>query len=194
MTKAAESTVPRAVRRYLNEGEQVVYQSRQHLVLVLAALASVVKVMLFGGIAGLIVAHLYLDGRKVGEWLQWLGSAAVMLSLLAVGWSLLGWYLERLVVTDEKVLYATGILNRHVDSTPLSRIDEMSVRKPLLGRVLNFGRLEVENASGQMDALYGLGYIPSPEEAYRIVTEGARRERMREGGARVDGESAHPGE
>ena len=96
---------------------------------------------------------------------------------------------EAFDLTTSKVVYVSGVLNRKVVSTPFVKIDEVTLVRPLLGRVLGFGRLDVENASGGSEPLAGLEYLPKPAEIYQAVTERARHQRMLEGGGRHDADN-----
>jgi hypothetical protein len=57
---------------------------------------------------------------------------------------------------------------------------------------LNYGHLDVENASHGKSPLYGLRSISNPGHVYQLITDSARRERLIEGGARP--EYMDPGE
>ena len=166
--------------------ETIILQTRQHwfvvvrqIVVRLLALALIAVAIWFIGQAG------WLDNRA-GDWLgyaTWIGFAAVLSTIL---WTTLGWILERFYVTTHKIVYANGILNRNVISTPLVKIDEMTLRRPLLGRLLGYGILEVDNASGGKEPLAGLEYLPKPVAMYQMISERARNQRMVEGGAHRD--------
>ncbi len=178
------ASVQSTLEDFLGSDEPVVFQTRQHPfvilweVLKLAAILAAGAVLVWGSLTVGWLANI------VGVVVLW---AAVALMVVAVGrglWVILGWHSEHLVISTEKVVFVTGILNRHVHSTPLVKIDELSVSQPFLGRVFGYGTLVVENASDDgHQTLYGLGYIPDPSEVYRVITDSARRERMTEGGA-----------
>src|SRR5690606_5075497 len=103
---------------------------------------------------------------------------------LSIGWRVLAWFTERFYLTTSKVVYARGVLNRDVTAIPLVKIDEVTLRRPLIGRILGFGRLEVDNAAHGPEPLAGLEYLPKPATIYQMVTERARQQRMVEGGHR----------
>jgi len=81
------------------------------------------------------------------------------------------------------VLFVHGILNKQVETTPLVKIDDMTVEQPLFGRMFKYGKLLVDDAGGGKKALYDLHYLVDPAQAYRLITETARQNRAYEGGA-----------
>jgi uncharacterized membrane protein YdbT with pleckstrin-like domain len=170
----------------LASDEKIVLETRQHWwVLVLRLAVPVLGLILLGvaiwydGDAG------WLDNRG-GDYLGvalWIGWALV--AVLAL-WRVLGWATERFYVTTSKVVYVRGVLDRDVTSTPLVKIDELILRRPLLGRMLGYGRLDVENAAGGAEPLAGLEYLPRPIRLYQEISERSRSQRMIEGGAHRD--------
>jgi len=176
----------RDLDQMLSADETIVLETRQHWYVV-------VRRIIQPAIA-LAVLALALWAADAADWLDndvgtYLGYALWVLFalvVLAAVWRLLDWWTERLYLTTSKVVYARGILNRDVTSTPFVKIDEVKLARPLLGRMLGFGRLEVENAAGGTEPLAGLQYLPHPIELYREVTDRSRAQRMVEGGAHRD--------
>lgn len=170
----------------LGPDERVVHETRQHwfvllrlIGLHLLGLIVLVGLAIASGNAG------WLDNR-VGGWVTTALWVAVAVVVLLAAWQVVGWWLERLYLTTSKVVYVRGVLDRDVTSTPLVKVDEVTLCRPLLGRVLGYGRLDVENAAGGSEPLAGLECLPRPVELYRMLTERARHQRMLEGGGRDD--------
>jgi membrane protein YdbS with pleckstrin-like domain len=178
--------MPNDLGDLLGSGESVVYETRQHWFVVVRQAA--VRLLLLTLIAVAIWyfgAAGWLDNRA-GDWLgyaAWVGFIAVAATIT---WTVLGWVTERFYVTTSRVVYAHGILNRNVTTTPLVKIDDMTLRRPLHGRMLGFGRLDVETASGALAPLAGLEYLPHPVRLYQMIGDRARNQRMIEGGAHRD--------
>ncbi|MBC7643756.1 MAG: PH domain-containing protein [Thermoleophilia bacterium] len=166
---------------FLNTNEHILLESRQHPIMLLAAI-------LKGLVVIAICAALYFlvndkMDNNVGHILRWVVLVPILLVLPGVLWSILGWSRSRLAVTTEKVLFVHGILNKQVETTPLVKIEEMTVEQPVFGRMFKYGKLLVDDPSGGKKALYDLHYLVDPAKAYRLITETARQNRAYEGGA-----------
>lgn len=176
----------RDLEQLLSADEGVVLETRQHWFVVLRQIVVRLLVLALIGVAIWYIGEAGWLDNDAGTWISyaaWIGFAAVAAT---VAWTVLGWITERFYVTTNKIVYAHGILNRNVTSTPLVKIDEMTLRRPLLGRMLGFGRLDVENAAGGTEPLAGLEYLPKPVKLYQLISERSRNQRMVEGGAHRD--------
>jgi hypothetical protein len=173
--------------RYLGVDEQTILVTRQHpLALVRAALDTgglLVPLLLAAwGIAGTELLR-----GPVGSWLLRI-LFVLMLGLVArLAWRVLGWEFERVMVTQEKVIHVSGVLDRRIASTPLAKVSEFTVRQPLVGRIFDYGSLVVDVPGGRDQALHGLAFLPDPAGLYRLVSDQARRGRFEEGGGQLPG-------
>jgi hypothetical protein len=53
---------------------------------------------------------------------------------------------------------------------PLGKVTDLTFRRTLTGRVLNYGTMIVESA-GQIQALNKVRFMPRPEEIYEALSE-----------------------
>jgi uncharacterized membrane protein YdbT with pleckstrin-like domain len=84
-----------------------------------------------------------------------------------MAWCVIEWRLERVVVTDSRLLRVHGILNVTVDVIQLAHVTDASLRCSVLGRILNYGTVAVETA-GQRP-VERLDYLPSPGAVYKAT-------------------------
>jgi uncharacterized membrane protein YdbT with pleckstrin-like domain len=128
--------------------------------------------------AGLVVLLALLD---------WLGVAFVppdlrvlsTLVLLAAGgfWTVvvwLQWNAASLTVTDQRVILEEGIFQRTSKVMPLDRVQDVSTKQTLLGRVLDYGVVEIDVA-GSSEVF---PYVRSPEmlrDQVFVLSEQLRR-------------------
>ncbi|MBL8927042.1 MAG: PH domain-containing protein [Pseudonocardia sp.] len=80
------------------------------------------------------------------------------------------WWIERIVITDKRVMLAEGIVTHNVGMMPLSKVTDLTFRRTFGGRLLGYGTLIVESA-GQIQALNKIRYMPRPEEIYEALSE-----------------------
>ncbi len=90
---------------------------------------------------------------------------------LLVGVLLLGWAffkalaanLDCFVITNMRVFRVKGVLMRSLATMPLGRILDITVVKPLHGRLLGFGHFTFESAA-QAQGLREIRYVARPNE------------------------------
>ena len=80
--------------------------------------------------------------------------------ILVLGWSTwlglkyLQWLRTCFVVTDQRVLYRTGVLARHGVEIPLDRISNINFHQGIWERIIGAGDLEVQSAGEEGDTLF----------------------------------------
>jgi uncharacterized membrane protein YdbT with pleckstrin-like domain len=94
-------------------------------------------------------------------------SGAPVLLALAVGllghafWLWVVQFMDVFVITDVRVLRISGILELRQASTPLSRILDITLAQPLLGRTLDYGHFIFESAA-QDQGLKDIRFVEHP--------------------------------
>lgn len=80
------------------------------------------------------------------------------------------WYVEKLIVTDKRLLLLTGIITRNVAIMPLVKVTDLTFNRSALGLTLGYGKFVVESA-GQDQALSTIDFVPRPEKMYIQISE-----------------------
>ena len=96
----------------------------------------------------------------------------VGIALLMPPWSITAHvlWIERIVITDKRVMLAEGFIVHKVGMMPLSKVTDLTFERSIGGRMLGYGTLIVESA-GQIQALNRIDYMPRPEEVYEALSE-----------------------
>lgn len=131
------------IQSHLMEGEKIVYQAKQHGIIytgpVLVALLSIAA--LFLPIDALIIVCI---------------CAAILLTALI--WSISIYGGRQYVVTTHRLIFKRGIINRNSFELLLSKCEGVQVDQPILGRLLNYGTVNV--TTGEATNKYN--YISHP--------------------------------
>ncbi|WP_030482601.1 PH domain-containing protein [Nocardioides aequoreus] len=109
---------------------------------------------------GLAVWLLFLVVPLDAAWFPFLAGLGLV---LVGGYMALSRNIDRFVITSDKVFRVHGLLNRHEASMPLGRILDITVDKPLWGRVLGFGHFTFESAA-QEQGLRDIHFVPRIDE------------------------------
>jgi hypothetical protein len=176
--------------RYLGDGEQTLLITRQHPFALIRAAIDTMALIVPLALAAWGIAGIELLRGAGGTWLLRIAFVVMLALVVRLAWRVLEWEFERVVVTDEKVIYVSGVLGRRIASTPLAKVSEFTVRQMLVGRLFDYGSLVVDVPGGRDDALHGLAFLPDPAGLYRLVSDRARRGRVSEGGGSLDDDAA----
>jgi membrane protein YdbS with pleckstrin-like domain len=158
-----------------DEDEVVVDDVRKHWVCYL------VPVLL--GLAGLLCwASVPFSSVRAG----WLPMLAGLALVLWGAFRALQRNIDRFVITNQRVFRVHGLLNRREATMPLGRILDITVYKPLQGRLLNFGHFTFESAA-QDQGLRDIRYVHRPDERNLVIQRVVTRAGLRSRGPRQPG-------
>ena len=154
-------TVPASVNRYLLPHERQVITVHQHPAILIRPIFEVLIGLAIAGWLSNAVAH----GNGAVILVIWILWAIVFLRLVV---KVFEWGETYFVVTSQRFLLATGILNRKVNMMPLAKVTDMSFQRSAMGRILGYGEFILESA-GQDQALTRVDHLPYPEQLYLEV-------------------------
>lgn len=143
---------PKIGRHLLREeGEVVVDEVRHHWVAYLRP-----------GIEAAVAVVLLVGSPFVHVNVAWFG-LILAFGLLGHGaWCTVREQRDRFVITNMRVFRVHGVLNQHLATMPLSRILDISVKKPLFGRIVGYGHFCFESAA-QEQGLRDIRYVGDPD-------------------------------
>lgn len=119
----------------------------------LVALAILVLDVAVGSVAGASPA---LAGIQVVLTLAVLVGVA-----LWAGWVWINWVAAEITLTDQRVIQEAGVLVRSSQVIPLDRVQDVTTVQSLLGRLLDYGTVEVDTAGRVTNEV--LTYVPGPQ-------------------------------
>ncbi len=140
-----------AIDSLLGRGERVRYIGRQHVFVLISNILT--ELLLIGMLiaAGVVSQVAFPDkmlaGMEVGVLVL---IVCVIISLLVLGSAFLDylrWSNEQCAVTDRRVILLRGIFNTETIDIPVEKINEVELRQNWIGRLFNFGDIEIITAS-----------------------------------------------
>ncbi|GAB2495610.1 hypothetical protein GCM10027030_31250 [Luteococcus sediminum] len=72
-------------------------------------------------------------------------------------------FMDRFVITNMRVFRVHGVLDQHLATMPMTRILDISVFQPFLGRILGYGHFVFESAA-QDQGLRDIRFVGNPEK------------------------------
>ncbi|UAL28401.1 PH domain-containing protein [Nocardioides rotundus] len=157
------------VRRHLlrEEGEVVVDEVRKHWVALLRPLDefAIVVVLL------MLVPFTPVD-------YGWVPIVAALVVALHATYLWMAVRRDVFVITNMRVFRLHGVFNRQLSTMPLTRILDITVAKPLLGRLLGYGHFVFESAA-QEQGLRDIRFVADPDERDLAIQRVVQRSGLR---------------
>ena len=156
-------------RKLLNEGEDVVLDLRPHWSTLALPVAALVVVL-----AGAVVAN-------VADAPSWTGYPILVVIVLVVLWSALRWLrwtTTNFTVTNDRIVYRSGVLAKKGREIPLDRVNDISFAQSIFERLIGAGDLMIESAGQQGQERYT--DIPHPSKVQNVIYREMERFRGRE--------------
>ncbi len=142
------------VRRHLisDEGEVVIDEVRHHWVVFTVPMLEVV----LAAALLLTMATTAIGGQPV--------LLAIVLVLLSHAfWQFLTQHRDRFVVTNMRVMRIRGVFSQTVATTPIARVLDITLKKPIIGRMLGYGHFVFESAA-QDQGFREIKWVSRPDD------------------------------
>ena len=150
-----------------DEGEVIVDEVHKHwVVYVVPALIAILGVFVLG---------LSLVAPVDIAWLPMVAGLAV---LGWAGWRALAANMDRFVITNMRVFRVKGVLARSQATMPLGRILDITVARPLTGRVLGYGHFKFESAA-EAQGLRDIRFVGRPDDRDLAIQRVVQRAGLR---------------
>jgi membrane protein YdbS with pleckstrin-like domain len=138
----------RYVRRVLLPGETIVYATRLHPVVYWRAILLLIIAIIFA-----VSAWYTIQNQNLG---LALAIAGAIFALLALS-SALGAFIRRasteLAVTDQRVIYKTGLLARHTLEMNRGKVESVTVDQTVSGRLSGYGTVVVRGVGSAFEPI-----------------------------------------
>lgn len=149
------------------EGEVVVDEVRHHW----AAYTRAVVELALGGV---VLASVPFAPVELG----WVPMVLWLVLWAHAAWRALTEHMDRFVITNMRVFRVKGVLDRQAATMPLSRILDITVTKPFVGRVLGYGHFCFESAA-QEQGLRDIRFVSRPNERDQAIQRVVQRAGLR---------------
>jgi uncharacterized membrane protein YdbT with pleckstrin-like domain len=140
-------------------GENLVITAHRHWVVVVKSILVPVILLVIVAIADFtILLNNYSSFPPHFRTELSLAAVAIAILWLIVVW--IRWQATSYTLTDQRIKIESGVFGRQSKIIPIDRIQDCSTRQSLLGRMLGYGRVEVDAAGAQGAEV--LDHLPNP--------------------------------
>ncbi len=149
--------------KMLNDGESVTVDLHPHWWFFAEPV-----VALLGAIAiGIVVLVGTDDGSDVRNWLGLVSLALIVISAIWLIARYLQWGTTNFVVTNDRVIFRTGVIAKHGIEIPLERVNNVMISQRIVERMLSTGDLMIE--SGGEDGQQRFTDIREPDRVKNLI-------------------------
>jgi uncharacterized membrane protein YdbT with pleckstrin-like domain len=137
-------------------GENLVLEAHQHWIVIVKSLVIPVALLVIAGVVDLFVK----SGTGIPHFRTIVSLAAIAIAgaWLIVVW--VRWQSTSYTLTDQRIKIDTGVFGRSSKTIPIDRIQDATTKQTLFGRMLGYGRVEVDAAGAQGAEV--LDHLPHP--------------------------------
>ncbi len=149
------------------EGEVIVDEVHHHWV--------VYTLPVMEALVGFGLLYLFLVSPVDFAWLPLVLAAAVFVH---AAWKAVNEHMDRFVITNMRVFRVRGVLSQKLATMPLGRILDITVEKPLTGRLVDYGHFVFESAA-QEQGLRDIRYVGRPYQRDLVIQRVVQRAGLR---------------
>ncbi|GAB3649346.1 YdbT family protein [Glycomyces tarimensis] len=167
----------------LARGEVVQLHTRPHWKEAVGPVLWFVVFLLIGAIA------IYYTAQTDWAIKMWLILAEVVVTVGLLVWlsviPWIAWQTTHYVITDQRVMWRTGMITRESRHIPLARVNTVSYTQSISERIFGYGDLKIDSATD--DGEIELIDVPKVDKVKAVIYQLAEDDRSRRAGASGDG-------
>jgi len=133
-------------------GENLILRLHQHWIFVLKSVLIPIALLILVAIGDFT----FITGSAVT--IATLAVVAIALLWLIVVW--IRWQSVAYTLTDQRIKIESGVFGRQSKMIPIDRVQDCTTRQSLIGRILGYGRVEIDAAGAQGAEV--LDHLPKP--------------------------------
>jgi membrane protein YdbS with pleckstrin-like domain len=139
------------LQQIVGRGEQVLYVTRQHILVLISHMLTATMLIAVLITAGFFSQRAFTNQESVQfqgmnlnvDYLLIVLGLICLWTVVSMFATFLRWNAEQCMVTDRRLMHRSGILTHNVDDIPLDTITEIIPHQTWLGRIFNFGTVDV---------------------------------------------------
>lgn len=119
------------------------------------------------GLLGLLLLMVVFGDGVINDTIKFVAGIVFVVIILATIYAFIGWKTTRFAITNQRVAYQSGIIQRRGVSIPLNRVNNVNFTQSFIARALNNGIVTIESAGETGDSVFE--NIPDPEKVRTLI-------------------------
>ena len=136
-------------------GETLILKDHPHWIVVVKSLAAPIVLLIVAVVVDFTATNTGIENLRP---IVTLGAMAIAGLWLIVVW--IRWQSTSYTLTDQRIKIETGVFGRQSKMIPIDRVQDCTTKQSLFGRMLGYGRVEVDAAGAQGAEV--LDHLPEP--------------------------------
>jgi uncharacterized membrane protein YdbT with pleckstrin-like domain len=136
-------------------GENLILKDHPHWIVVVKSLAAPIILLVVAAVIDFTATNTGVANLQL---IVTLGALAIAVLWLIVVW--IRWQSTAYTLTDQRIKIETGVFGRQSKMIPIDRVQDCTTKQSLFGRMLGYGRVEVDAAGAQGAEV--LDHLPNP--------------------------------
>jgi uncharacterized membrane protein YdbT with pleckstrin-like domain len=135
------------IQKLLGQDEQILLETKRHLFVLIGQILKELIILIV-----LIVGWFVIHGKQDPSflWIQLALGIIALMVLVSIVFDFARWNNEAFYVTNRRVIHSSGILNKKVLDSSLSKINDVIMEQSFLGRMFNYGTIRILTASDEV--------------------------------------------
>jgi uncharacterized membrane protein YdbT with pleckstrin-like domain len=136
-------------------GENLILKDHPHWIVVVKSLVAPIIILVVAAVIDFTATNTGIENLQL---IVTLGALAIAVLWLIVVW--IRWQSTAYTLTDQRIKIETGVFGRQSKMIPIDRVQDCTTKQSLFGRMLGYGRVEVDAAGAQGAEV--LDHLPNP--------------------------------
>jgi uncharacterized membrane protein YdbT with pleckstrin-like domain len=136
-------------------GENLILKDHPHWIVVVKSLVVPIILLIAAAAIDLTANNTGIENLKLYASLAAIAIAGLWLIVVWIRWQSTAYTL-----TDQRIKIETGVFGRQSKMIPIDRVQDCTTKQSLIGRMLGYGRVEVDAAGAQGAEV--LDHLPNP--------------------------------
>lgn len=131
------------IKSLLGEKERIILEAHQHLFLLFSTIGWEIATIIVIIVAVILVSVLVPALALIAPF----GLFLLVIPLVGVLVDLAYWLNRKYIVTNRRVISISGVFNKNVVDSSLEKVNDVKMEQSFLGRMFNYGDIEILTAS-----------------------------------------------
>jgi uncharacterized membrane protein YdbT with pleckstrin-like domain len=136
------------IKKLLSANEEILFKTRRHLFVVFGHIVKELLILLALGVAWFAI-YQWASPEYSGIF-QLLIAAVALIVIISMFLDLLRWSRDSFYVTNRRVIQVSGVLNKKVLDSSLSKINDVILNQSWMGRIFNYGTIKILTATEEV--------------------------------------------